>query len=77
MIPDFKLTVALQSCWRQFKSSLKKLVLTKNKICLSYQEPESLVKSLWRASFEDLGVLILSIHWYSGSSLTTSSSTKP
>lgn len=65
MIPGFKLTVTLQSCWRR------------NKIWLSCQEPESLVKSLWRASFEDLGVLILSIHWYSGSSFTTSSSTKP
>ena len=62
---------------------------------LSGYVPDSLEKSLCRASLEALGVRILSIHckgsvyeticwvsmlcftWYSGSSLTTSSSTKP
>lgn len=64
--------------------------------------PDNLENKVWRASFDALGVLILSIlylntkfydcrkleiifkwkcyetnHWYSGSSLTTSSSTKP
>ncbi len=39
--------------------------------------PESFMNRVWRASLEALGVRILSIHWYSGSSLTTSSSTKP
>lgn len=33
--------------------------------------------SLCRASLEALGVRIRSIHWYSGSSFTTSSSTNP
>lgn len=39
--------------------------------------PDNLEKSLCLASFDALGVLILSIHLYSGSSLTTSSSTNP
>ena len=39
--------------------------------------PDNLLKSNCRASLLALGVLILSIHLYSGSSETTNSSTKP
>lgn len=39
--------------------------------------PDNLEKSLCRASLDARGVRILSIHWYSGSSFTTSSSTNP
>lgn len=38
---------------------------------------DSFKKTTCRASFDALGVRILSIHWYSGSSFTTSSSTNP
>lgn len=43
----------------------------------SIRVPDNLLNSVCLASFEARGVRILSIHWYSGSSFTTSSSTKP
>ena len=39
--------------------------------------PHSFMNRVCRASLDALGVRILSIHWYSGSSFTTNSSTKP
>lgn len=47
------------------------------RILAKLTSPDNLLKSNCLASFDALGVLILSIHLYSGSSETTSSSTKP